>query len=743
MKKFLFLLSLFVFVLSLTVGQAEAGKDDVEKKLSATLRRQMAEKNDYSAKPTAEKLKALKKTGVQEMESQIVFLHFKKEPNERQLRALARLGVEIFDRSWIPPVKGKHPTGFVSAKIPIGVIRKVARKSFIQRIETAEQVLTPSNDSAAEAIRANTPSVWGAGHNGSGVKIAVLDSGLDTTHPDIPEPIIGEDYSLYPAIDKDIANRVTGHGTHVAASALGRGVLSNGKYKGIAYGADLIFLKIGDDDDAATTFFVMAAAIKAAADYGADVINASYGGFDPYKDGSDEICQAVDEARSRGVLVFSASGNEGDKKRHYSATLDPGKTDCAEFKTIVGGYLDFDINWVDGIGVNNNLSFKIFDVNGNDVTNNFHSFQGDESPRGTELITTFGDLPEGTYYIHVTNNSGCEQMFHIYSLTPWVTFAKADPMYTIQTPALADGAVAVGSWVTRILWTNYLGQFFDFGGIIGTVSGFSSQGPRIDGLLKPYFVSPGEWVISARDKIQVLGGADYLIIDNDGVNDGNGPADYMTLQGTSMSSPIAAGAAAVLISANPGGLKGNPDALLQIMRETASNGLNWSPDSGYGLINLETALERIEIPTPTPDGSPTPEPTPTPEVGGGGGDEPKPKDVFEIRSTNPKDGAVDVETDVEIILVYNQSICSDPEYTLNESGVELRVEGTETNLPVDVSVAPYPNNKKLQIVPLESLNLGTVYTLKVPWNTAKAANAGGTQMVSDFKMKFTTIAETE
>lgn len=738
MKKVLFLLSLFVFVLSLVTGQANAGKD-VDEKLSAKLRQQMAEKNDYTAKPSHEKLKTLKSLGLQEMESHVVFLHFTKEPSTRQLKALTRSGVKVFDNSWIPPV-GKHTTGFMTAKIPIGVIRKVAGKSFIRRIETAEQVLMPLNDLAAEAIYANVPSVWGAGHNGSGVKIAVLDSGLDTSHQDIPTPLVAKDYSSFPLIDDDVENRVIGHGAHVSVSALGLGVLSNGKYKGIAHGADLIFLKIGDDFSGSANFYAMASAIKAAVDdYGADVINVSYGGFDPYKDGSDEICQTVDYARSKGVLVFCAAGNESDKKKHYSATLKSDKTDCAEFTTI-GGYLVFDLNWFDGVGVNNDLSVKVFDTDENEVSNLFYIFRDIESPRGTEFVTLSGNLPAGNYHIHVTNNSDCEQMFHIYSLIPWVTFPNADPMFTIQTPALADGAVTIASSVTRTSWTNWLSDFYDFGGIIGTVSKFSSRGPRIDGAEKPQLTAPGEWIISARDKIQLLGGADYLIIDNDGVSDGKGPANYTTLKGTSMASPIAAGGAAVLISANPS-LKGNPDTVLKAMQETASNGGNWNQNSGYGLIDLQAALEGIEIPIPTPNETPTPEPTPTPEVGGGGGDEPPPKDVFEVQSTDPKDGATDVETDVKIVLVYNQNISSDPEYTLNESAVELRVEGTETNLAVDVSVMAYPDNKKLQIVPLKPLYLGTIYTLKVPWNTAKAANAGGTQMVSDFKMKFTTVVE--
>jgi len=73
----------------------------------------------------------------------------------------------------------------------------------------------------------------------------------------------------------------------------------------------------------------------------------------------------------------------------------------------------------------------------------------------------------------------------------------------------------------------------------------------------------------------------------------------------------------------------------------------------------------------------------------------------------------------------------------NGSGVEFREEGTETNLPVTL----YPDAKNLVIIPSEPLESGTTYTLKIFRSGIKAANHGGTQMVSDFKMEFTAKSE--
>lgn len=810
MRKFLFLLSLILVVFSLAIGQAEARKND--DKISATLRAVIEQKKDYLANPMSEKFKALKERGLQEARYQIVFLHTKEKLTDKQLEFLVDLKVEVLGDFWMPPF-GMHKTGYIVARVPTGKIRRLAKKKWVVRLETAEQGLTPQNDFAAESI--NAIPVWEKGFNGADVKIAVLDSGLDTSHADIPKPIASKDYSKYPYLDDTIENLITAHGTHVVASALGRGILSGGKYRGIAWGADLIFLKIGNDYDSNANPPAMAAAIKAAVDkYHADIISISYGGFDPYKDGTDETCQAVDYAKSKGVIVFVAAGNEAARQKHYSGTV--GSFSETDFiKIDVAGYISMDMNWFDGVGVSNDLHIKLYDADKQEIS--VSTFRGAESARGTELEVLSAFVPAEVYYVKVENNSNSDQFFHIYSLTPLVTFANADPNYTVMSPALADGAIAIASYNTRPSWTNYLGDLYDFewfGGKTGEISSFSSRGPRIDGAEKPQLAAPGAWLISARDKILALGGADYIIIDNDGINDGKGPADYATSVGTSMSCPVAAGGAASLMQANPA-FKGNPDALIALLQETASGGGKWNGVWGYGLINLSAALNAIPpTPTPTPTGTsiptpipiptntqtpepipsitpspptpipsptgtsspvptptgtsiptpvpspeitpviptplptpketPTPEPLPTPTPivggGGGGGDEPF-TEGFEVQSTNPKDGAADVEIDVTIIkATYNQFINGD-KLMLDEngSGIEFRVEGTEDNLTVKVKA----DFKNLMITPCEPLKPGTVYTLRIFSRGIKAANNAGTQMNNDFTMKFTTATVNE
>ncbi|MEV0643603.1 S8 family serine peptidase, partial [Streptomyces sp. NPDC050619] len=74
------------------------------------------------------------------------------------------------------------------------------------------------------------PKAWAAGYTGKGVKIAVLDTGVDATHPDLKDQVI-ESKNFSDATD---ATDHFGHGTHVASIAAGTGAKSGGTYKGVA-----------------------------------------------------------------------------------------------------------------------------------------------------------------------------------------------------------------------------------------------------------------------------------------------------------------------------------------------------------------------------------------------------------------------------------------------------------------------------------------------------------------------------
>ncbi len=98
------------------------------------------------------------------------------------------------------------------------------------------------------AAQIGAPAAWDAGLTGVGVTVAVLDTGVDQTHPDLAGREIAErNFSAAP----DNVDRV-GHGTHVASIAAGNGAKSGGKFRGIADGASVLDGKVLDDNGSGT-----------------------------------------------------------------------------------------------------------------------------------------------------------------------------------------------------------------------------------------------------------------------------------------------------------------------------------------------------------------------------------------------------------------------------------------------------------------------------------------------------------
>ena len=152
------------------------------------------------------------------------------------------------------------------------------------------------------------PQAWAAGYDGTGVKVAVLDTGVDANHPDLAGRIAEtKNFSA----DSTSADGV-GHGTHVASTIAGSGAASGGKYKGVAPGASLLIGKVLDHTGRGS-FSDVIAGMEWAANSGADVVNMSLGSDEP-SDGTDPLSVAVNElTASTGTLFVVAAGNTGPK----------------------------------------------------------------------------------------------------------------------------------------------------------------------------------------------------------------------------------------------------------------------------------------------------------------------------------------------------------------------------------------------------------------------------------------------
>ena len=165
----------------------------------------------------------------------------------------------------------------------------------------------------------NVPPVWNLGYTGRGVKVAILDTGLDPTHPDFAGRIInGADFSGTGARDRN------GHGTHVTGIAAGAGAT----YRGVAPDASIYVVKVLGDDGGGMTSDVIAG-LEWALEQGVQVVNLSLGSSQA-SDGTDALSVACDEMVHRGVVVCVAAGNDGPR----SGTI--GSPGCAREVITVG-----------------------------------------------------------------------------------------------------------------------------------------------------------------------------------------------------------------------------------------------------------------------------------------------------------------------------------------------------------------------------------------------------------------------
>ncbi|WP_405496821.1 S8 family peptidase [Streptomyces sp. NBC_00096] len=148
------------------------------------------------------------------------------------------------------------------------------------------------------------PTMWAAGYTGKGVKVAVLDTGIDETHPDLK----GIEAAQKNFTESDSLDHI-GHGTHVASTIAGTGAQSGGRYKGVAPGVQLLDGKVIADDGYGTESSIVSG-MQWAVDQGAKVVNMSLGGQDG--PGLDPKEEAIARLSDRALFVVAA-GNRGNK----------------------------------------------------------------------------------------------------------------------------------------------------------------------------------------------------------------------------------------------------------------------------------------------------------------------------------------------------------------------------------------------------------------------------------------------
>ncbi len=235
----------------------------------------------------------------------------------------------------------------VPAKVAASLERTFATDPSVKYVEidaTAHATLDPDDPLYGPSTEwglplIGAPAAWDTSTGADGPILAVIDTGVDATHPDLAGRVL-------PGIDlvngDNDASDDNGHGTHVAGIMAAAGNNGIGG-AGVCWGCRILPVKALDATGSGV-YSTVASGITWAADHGARVINLSLGG----PSNSDTLRAAVTYARSHGAIVVAAAGNSGVSSRFYPAGIDEViAVAAADVNDARYDFSDYGTDWVD------------------------------------------------------------------------------------------------------------------------------------------------------------------------------------------------------------------------------------------------------------------------------------------------------------------------------------------------------------------------------------------------------------
>jgi len=397
----------------------------------------------------------------------------------------------------------------VEARVPLSELESLADDPAVEYIRLP---LRPHPAVMSEGVGVvNATTMHEMSMDGTGVKVAVIDDGFDgfDTNPEIWNVVESCSFG-------NIADDRGAHGTACAEAILD-----------VAPNVSLYLYTI----NSTVTF---GEAVNHAISEGVDIISCSLGWANagPY-DGTGFVCDIANNASANGILFVNSAGNQA--MRHYEGAYnDPDSSTWHDFApddevlnltATESDRITLLLSWDDWDAVDQDYDLYLLDHTLNSeypvaCSTDYQNGTSGQTP--TECIDICA--PEtGNYYVAINNwdnTARGDAHFELYS------YDNDFPEYNVNSsslaiPADAEGVMAVGA----TYWSD------------DSLEPFSSQGPTNDGRTKPDVVAPD--------------GVSSSICGN---STGNRDADWnssVSFFGTSASCPHAAGAAALLLSANP------------------------------------------------------------------------------------------------------------------------------------------------------------------------------------------------
>lgn len=217
-------------------------------------------------------------------------------------------GASRVDRSFTL-VPGLYSFDVPAAQIA-EVVAKLKKTPGVLYAEASGRVRIESQTTPWGIPHIHAPEFWSAYGKGAGAKVAVLDTGFDFGHPDLPAPIASMSF-----VAGSTASDLNSHGSHVSGTIL---ALDNDTgVVGVGPELSLIVAKVIDDSGYGDWPEIIAG-VEWAVAQGAKVINMSFSGADY----SQSLQDAMSAAFAAGALPVAAAGNEFTNVPRYPAALD-------------------------------------------------------------------------------------------------------------------------------------------------------------------------------------------------------------------------------------------------------------------------------------------------------------------------------------------------------------------------------------------------------------------------------------
>ena len=414
------------------------------------------------------------------------------------------------------------------------------------------------------------------GIDGQGIKIAVIDTGVNFEHPDLLG--IGGDGKIlggYDFIENDnFPQDTNGHGTQVAGI-----IAADGEKTGVAPKSKILAYRVSEDGEAVSSDLIIKAIKQAIIDE-ADIINISLG-VDIIH---DEIDNAVNEAVNSGIVVVVAAGNSGPDEETIGS---PGANPNAI--TVGATYNDIDSSIVSTLQIGEK-QFQVLPMLGTEIISDkimaeieFGGFGRDQDLKNSDvrgkivLVERGGETEDEIVFFsekeQAAASNGAKAII-VFNNEPGIFYGELihefiPENYTPSIPAISM-TQEDGLMIKEMLNVNTIGTI-DVFNHPDFVAMFSSRGPVSPFYEKPDLVAPGVFVETTS-----LGG------------------QYNITSGTSYAAPHATGAVALLLDKKPEltphEIKSKLITTSNLVTDPFGNEFSMNT-GGAGRINVKNALD--------------------------------------------------------------------------------------------------------------------------------------------------------